>query len=303
MNLLITGAFKLTDFQSDAIRQLGYDIISMPHEDGKLPAEPTEIDVVVCNGLFLHHDIRLFKNLKFIQLTSAGLDRVPIDYIRDNGIELHNARGVYSIPMAEWVVMRILEIYKSLDSFNRNQKEKVWEKHRNLREVSGTKVAIIGAGNVGQEIAKRLSAFGAHVTGFDIHESPTPSFEKIELISRFRSVVGEYDIIILTAPQTPETKKMIGEEILSSLKNGAVIVNVSRGSLIDEKALERILPNRKDIYAVLDVFESEPLSSESKLWEMDNIKISPHNSFVGDGNQQRLFQVVMNNLKVYAHEH
>lgn len=300
MNLLITGAFKYSDSQSEAIKKLGYNIINMPMESGEIPVAPSEIDAIICNGLFLHHDIKDFYNLKFIQLTSAGLDRVPVDYIKGKGIKLCNARGVYSIPMAEWAIMRILENYKSSERFNNHQRNKEWIKLRELREIDGINVAIIGAGNVGQEIAKRLSAFGAHVVGFDIHENTIVGFEKIKLISKFRDEVAEYDIIVLTAPQTQETKHIIDEEILSSMRNDSMLVNVSRGTLIDETALIKVLSSRTDIYAALDVFETEPLSQESQLWVMGNVKVSPHNSFVGSGNQQRLFNVIINNLKAYA---
>jgi len=302
MNLLITGAFKYSVSQSEAIKKLGYNIINMPMESERLPIEPYTIDAVICNSLFLHHDIKNFYNLKFIQLTSAGLDRVPVDYIKGKDIKLYNARGVYSIPMAEWVIMRILENYKSSERFNNHQINKEWIKLRELREIDGINVAIIGAGNVGQEIAKRLSAFGAHVVGFDIHENTIVGFEKIKLISKFRDEVAEYDIIVLTAPQTRETKHIIDEVILSSMKNDSMLVNVSRGTLIDEKALIKVLSSRTDIYAALDVFETEPLSQESQLWEMGNVKVSPHNSFVGNGNQHRLFDVIINNLKAYATE-
>lgn len=302
MNILITGAFKYSDVQSEAIKRLGYNIIDMSLESGELPIDPVNIDAVICNGLFLHHDIREFKVLKFIQLTSAGLDRVPIDYINANGIRLCNARGVYSIPMAEWVIMRILEIYKSTGCFNFQQRNKQWLKHRDLREISGIKVAIIGAGNVGYEIAKRLAAFDAHIVGFDVHKNDTPSFEEVKLISKFRDEVDEFDIIVLTAPQTPETKYMIDETILSMMKADAILVNVSRGTLIDERALTKVLSSRTDLFAILDVFETEPLSQESPLWEMDNVKVSPHNSFVGNGNQQRLFDVILNNLKAYVYQ-
>lgn len=300
MNLLITGAFKYSDSQSEAIKKLGYNIINMPMESGEIPVAPSEIDAIICNGLFLHHDIKDFYNLKFIQLTSAGLDRVPVDYIKGKGIKLCNARGVYSIPMAEWAIMRILENYKSSERFNNHQRNKEWIKLRELREIDGINVAIIGAGNVGQEIAKRLSAFGAHVVGFDIHENTIVGFEKIKLISKFRDEVAEYDIIVLTAPQTQETKHIIDEEILSSMINDSMLVNVSRGTLIDETALIKVLSSRTDIYAALDVFETEPLPQESQLWEMGNVKVSPHNSFVGSGNQQRLFKVIINNLRAYA---
>lgn len=301
MNLLLTGCFKYSEDQIKALCSLGYTIFFMQQERENLPLPASEIDAIVCNGLFLHHDIKEFTNLKFIQLTSAGLDRVPMDYINIKGIKLYNARGVYGIPMAEWVIMRILEIFKSSERFNIQQENKQWIKHRNLREIFGIKVAIIGAGNVGQEIAKRLSAFNAHVVGFDIHENKIPFFEKIRLISKFKDEVGEYDIIVLTAPQIPETKNMIDETILSKMKYDSILVNVSRGTLIDENALIKVLSSRTDIYAILDVFDTEPLPQESPLWGMANVKVSPHNSFVGNGNQQRLFNVIINNLKANAY--
>lgn len=301
MNLLITGACPISDYQSETIKSWGYNVIEMAMENGKLPISPAEIDAVVCNGLFLYHDIKHFDNLKFIQLTSAGLDRVPLDYILKNDIKLHNARGVYSIPMAEWVVMRILEIYKISTIFNSQQKNKQWLKHRNLQEVAGKKVAIIGAGNIGSEIAKRLAAFDANVVGFDVCVKPSLYFNDIKLILGFSDVVNDYDIVILTAPLTSETKNMINESILLRMKENALLINVSRGGLIDEIALSKVLACRTDIHAVLDVFASEPLSIESPLWDMENVKISPHNSFVGNGNQMRLSELVMKNLKDFAH--
>lgn len=302
MNLLITGAFKYSQEQAKKIKSLGYDIINMPNESDDLPIDPKKLDGVICNGLFLHQDIKKFSNLKFIQLTSAGLDRVPLDYIKSNGINLYNARGVYSIPIAEWVVMRILEHFKDLEQFTLQQKKHEWIKHRDIREIYGSKIAIIGAGNIGQEIAKRLFVLGAIVTGFDIHENKVQFFEEVKLVSKFKQEVEKYDIIILTAPLTPETTHMIDSSILSSMKNEGLLINVSRGGLIDETALIKVFASRKNIHAALDVFEVEPLSVKSELWDMDNIKISPHNSFVGNGNQNRMFDVALKNLTIHANE-
>lgn len=300
MNLLITGAFKPTIEQRNAIETLGYNITDMPQEKDTLPVDPATIEATICNGLFLHHDIGQFANLKFIQLTSAGLDRVPVDMIESRGIKLCNARGVYSIPMAEWTVMRILEHYKSPDIFNINQKDHRWEKRRDLRELAGANVAIVGAGNVGGEIAARLRVFGTHITGYDVHLFESVSFDKIRLISDFKTHIANYDIVILTAPLTADTHHIIDRDILNKMKTGAMLVNVARGGLVDESALTDVMTRRGDLYAALDVFENEPLDSDSQLWNYDNIRISPHNSFVGDGNQRRLFEVILKNLQQYA---
>src|SRR5690606_16220867 len=117
MKLLLTGAFKYSEEQLDSLKSLGYEILFIQDERVPLEVDVSDVDAVVCNGLFLYNDIKKFKNLKFIQLTSAGLDRVPLDYIKDQGIKIFNARGVYSVPMAEWVVLKILEIYKKSRKF------------------------------------------------------------------------------------------------------------------------------------------------------------------------------------------
>ncbi len=297
MNLLLTGCFCYTEEQKEILSTLGYTIYFMQQEAGALPLAAADVDAVVCNGLFLHHHIDDFKRLKFIQLTSAGFDRVPVDRIKENGIVLMNARGVYSTPMAEWAVFRVLEHYKQGWFFRREQENGRWTKHRGLSELKGAKVAVIGAGNVGQEVAKRFQAFGSIVTGFDIHTNDTAYFDEMVLTTRFIECSGEYDVVIVTAPLLSSTYHLLSKDVLLNLKEGAVLVNIARGALIDENALCEVLLLRGDLFAALDVFESEPLPAESPLWKLDNVAISPHNSFVSDGNHERMFDVIFQNLK------
>lgn len=297
MNLLLTGCFKYTEEQIQMLCALGYTTHFMQKESEELPFPATKIDAVVCNSLFLSHNIDEFSQLKFIQLTSAGLDRVPVELIRQKGIQLYNARGVYSIPMAEWTLFRVLEQYKQGWFFRQEQVAKRWVKHRGLREIYGIKIAIIGAGNVGQEVAKRFQAFGAEITGFDVHTDETIGFHHMFLIKYLKNSVGKFDVMVVTAPLLPSTKGLISGEILASMKKGAILVNISRGGLIDEQAMCEILEKRKDLFAVLDVFENEPLAEDSPLWKLENVAISPHNSFVGNGNSDRMFKVIHDNLR------
>lgn len=272
----------------------------MKYENDTLPLPPENVDAAVCNGLFLYHDIKQFTRLKFIQLTSAGYDRVPIDYIRNSGIHIFNARGVYSIPMAEWALFRVLEYFKHGWNFKREQDNNHWAKDRTLRELSGCTVAIIGAGNVGQEVAKRFQAMGSYTIGFDIHTNKTAGFNSMTLIESLPDKVGLFDVIIITAPLLPSTKGIINRFILDRMKDDAIIVNIARGGIIKQEELIDILSKRKDIFAALDVFEDEPLDNNSKLWVMDNVAISPHNSFVGNGNNERMFNLIQSNLKDFV---
>lgn len=302
MRILLTGAFNYSEEQLQKIKDLGVEVFFLQQEKESLPLRVSEIDAVVCNGLFLYHKLENFSSLKYIQLTSAGFDRVPLDEIKKRNIIINNARGVYSIPMAEWAIARILERYKHLATFNGNQKQSVWEKDRNLREINGTYAAIVGAGNIGQEVAKRLSAFGAHITGYDVFLGDRQYFEEVHHVDALRSEIQKYDIVVLTAPLTDETKHMISGNILDSMKKDAILVNIARGGLVDTSDLINVLRKRKDIYAALDVFEEEPLPNSSPLWQMDNVVVSPHNSFVSNGNNERMFSVIFNNLKQYLNQ-
>lgn len=300
MNLLLTGCFKYSAEQLEAIKQLGYVVYYMESEQyDKLPLSAELVDVTVCNYLFTTNDFNDFKNLKLIQLVSAGLDRVPVEQIKSKECKLFNARGVYGIPMAEWAVGRILEYYKHFQSFNTSQKNREWNKDRDVREINGTKSAIIGAGNIGQEVAKRLSAFGSYVTGYDVVLGERPFFEKVVHINSLAAEIADYDIIVLTAPYTPETHHLVSFELLNSLRENAILVNIARGGLIDTDSLIRVLQKRPDLFAALDVFEEEPLKIDSLLWELPNVSLSPHNSFVSNGNNDRMFDVIFSNLKEF----
>lgn len=299
MKLLVTGAAHFSEMQLQSIEKLGFENTFLQNEADELPIPYDQVETVICNGLFLYHDISKFANLRYIQLTSAGYDRVSLDYIDEHGIAICNARGVYSIPMAEYVIASVLQIYKRSDFFKKNQNNHSWNKHRDLKELFGKKICIVGCGSVGTECAKRFVAFDCEVIGIDLIPKELDFYKKIYPISELNEVVLEADIIVLTLPLTEQTKHLFNYEILQNIKDEAVIVNVARGAIIDTKALIEIM-NQKKMYAVLDVFEEEPLPPESPLWEMENVILTPHNSFVSNNNTDRLYQVVLNNLTEWS---
>lgn len=297
MRLLLTGCFDYTNKQIELLKSIGFDVYYIKNESDKIPFDTKSFEAVVCNGLFLYHNIKDFKNLKIIQLTSAGLDRVPLDYINNKSIQIHNARGVYSIPMAEWALTKVFDVYKNTEFFHNNQKEKKWIKERNLREINGKKVAVIGAGNVGEEVAKRFGALNASVDGFDIGPKVNPLFLHVFGIDTLPAKICEYDIIVVTLPLTADTLGMFNYKLLSMMKGNSIIINISRGAVFNENDLTKLLTNRPDIIAALDVFESEPLTVNSELWNLPNAILSPHNSFVSEGNSNRMFSLIFKNLK------
>ena len=268
MKLLITGAFSATAEQLDMLSSLGFELMLQKDERGVPECDFSEADAVICNGLFLYHDISEFKKLKFIQLTSAGLDRVPLDEIRKRGIALFNARGVYSMPMAELALAGTLSLYKHLNTFSENQKAHMWQKDRELRELCGETVAIVGCGSVGTECAKRFSAFGTRVIAVDVAKPESEIYSEFYDINDIKKALGIADTVVLTLPLTDETRGMFNGEMFSHFKDGSVLVNISRGAVVNENDLIKALENGKPSGAVLDVFENEPLDESSKLWDM-----------------------------------
>ena len=295
MNLLITGAFHPTPAQKARLESGGYTLFFHADERAAVP-QPARYDAVICNGLFLYQDIGLFENLKVIQLTSAGLDRVPMDVIHRRGIRLFNAGDAYSVPMAEWAVWGVLSLYKNAAFFQKNNTDKRWEKDRSIRELAGKTALILGYGNTGRQIAKRLTAFDCRIIASDPAAAPDAWCERVILPDTADNWLPQADLVILTLPLTKETARYLDARRLSLLKADAVLVNLSRGGLVDEAALCAALAKGNLLGCVLDVFEQEPLPSESPLWREERVLVTPHNSFIGEGNEERLFAVIAKNL-------
>lgn len=298
MNLLVTGAWSEAEENIDSLEKMGHTVYFMKWETDKLPVSPSIIDGVICNGLFLNHNIEAFTALKYIQLTSAGFDRVPMDYVKSHNIKIYNARGVYSIPMAEFALCGVLQLYKKSNFFANNQIQHRWEKDRNLLELYDKNVCIVGCGSVGTECAKRFKAFGTYITGIDIVPYSSQHYDEILSLDNIEQALKTADIVILTLPLTDETRNLFNDNTFSIMKKNSILVNISRGGVVNTDALINALKTK--LYgAVLDVFDTEPLCEESILWDMENVIITPHNSFVSDGNRERLSDVIIHSLEEF----
>jgi len=294
MNLLVTGAWQqATDYLEQLKKE--HEVVFMQWENKELPCVYEWVEGIVGNGIFLSHPIEKFKNLRYIQLTSAGYDRVPLDYVKEHQIEIHNARGVYSIPMAEFAISGVLQLYKQARFFDNNQKNHQWIKHRGLLELNEKTVCIVGCGSVGTECAKHFAAFGCQVVGIDLYPGKKQYYQKMLHLNMFDDVLPQSDIIVLTLPLTEETHHLMNNSRFEQLKEGVILVNIARGAVIDTEALINHLDKLGG--AVLDVFEEEPLPEDNKLWDREEVILIPHNSFVGENNQKRLSKIIMENLK------
>ena len=205
MNLLVTPAITLNCEQQQILSKtnnlffIESEIVNV--DKLNLDFSLSIIDGIVCNYFFTANDLCVLPNLKFIQLTSAGLDRVNVHEIKEKSIALFNAGSIYSVPIAEWVICQILAVYKKADYFFEIQKQHLWKKERNLKELSGSTATIIGYGNIGRAVAKRLKAFDVTVYAVDIHYPINDVFfDEYYSLSQLKEAIRTSDIIILSAP-------------------------------------------------------------------------------------------------------
>lgn len=181
---------------------------------------------------------------------------------------------VYGEMMAEYVFAYLLYFCRNLHKYFEEQKEKAWRPVRPER-LRGKTMGLLGLGSVGRVLARRGKQFGMRVIA--VKRVPEPNEEIDEVLGPrdLERVISGADYLICTLPLTPETEHFLGEKELRLMKEGAILFNIGRGKTIDQKALIKVL-KRKKIKAVLDVFEEEPLPRDSKLWELDNVIITPH---------------------------
>ena len=294
MKLLITGAVSWKSEQLNQLEKMGHTICFMQNEKDQLPCSYEDVEGVICNGLFLYHSIEKFTSLRYIQLTSAGFDRVPMDYVKSHGIEIYNARGVYSIPMSEFAISGVLQLYKKSQFFLNNKEQKKWIKNREVRQLNGSEVLIVGCGNVGEHCAKLFNVFNCSVYGIDLYPIQKENFIEVLGLDRLEEKLSSADIVVLTLPLTEQTQGLFDKNKFAKMKKDSVLVNIARGKVVETVALIEALKNK--LYgAVLDVFEEEPLDENSKLWDLENVILTPHNSFVGNGNLDRLYKVIITN--------
>lgn len=300
VNIVLSGNFEWTDDDLNLLADSGRNkIFQLHNEEAALQIPPADVDAVICNWFFKYHPLEEFTRLSFVQLLSAGFNGIDPIAVQNMGIALFCARDVYSIPISEFVVSRLLSYYKSETYFVRKQKRHEWAKLRTIGELYGKKVLIVGTGSIGNEVAKRIRAFTDEVYGCNRTIRVFPSFKEIFPLTKLQTVIFDFDIIILTIALTESTKHLLNSEMFSVMKKTAILVNVSRGEIVDERALIDALVSGSIAGAILDVFEEEPLQKESPLWDMDNVLISPHNSFASDNNYDRLRSVIFRNFNAW----
>ena len=241
------------------------------------------------------------ENLKWLHLPSAGVDRYANQEIYQNqDIILTNSSGVYGKPIAEHVFAMIMAHNRNLIDYAYDKKEKNWHPKNNIKDFFNSTVGILGLGDIGSTIAKRAKAWGAEVLALKRTMVDRPDYvDQIYLNQDLNKLLKKSDYLILTLPGTPATEGIIGREELQMMKESSFVVNIGRGSLIEQDALIEALEKGWIAGAGLDVTEPEPLPEESRLWNLENVILTPHTSGFSPTNDQRRFKIFKENLKHY----
>jgi len=237
--------------------------------------------------------------LRWIHSASAGVDRIATPALRGRGLTVTNARGVFSRPIAEYVVMMSLAVARRLPTLLELQRERTWQPLRG-RELAELTVGIIGFGSIGLEVARLLEPFGCRVLATRRHpERGSGAAPNVELrpLDGLHDVLRESDVVVVAAPLTEDTAGLIGAEELAQMREDAWLINIARGRLIDEVALRRALEHGWIGGAVLDVFTEEPLSPDSPLYRTPHLVITPHTSWASDRVIERSVDLFVDNLR------
>jgi len=242
------------------------------------------------------------KKLQWIMVASAGLEKMPLKEIANRDIIVTNVRGIHKTPMAETILAHVLSIKKSLSLIQENQRNGEWSKKVFPTELLGSTALILGPGAIGGEVGRILQAFGVRTIGSNRSGQTASFMDEMASFDQLNEVLPKADIVISILPSTEQTKGLITYEHLQSMKPTAIFMNFGRGDVVKEELLLRALKEEEIGYAVLDVFEIEPLVGEHPFWDMHNVIISPHISSHSSQYVVRALQIFSKNLTAWLEQ-
>jgi phosphoglycerate dehydrogenase-like enzyme len=306
---ILSARYRRRDLDAIAAASPGSRLVSVSLE-GLADSDLNDVEVLLRGPLpTLVFDRLLARcpRLRWVHSATAGVERVLTPAAIERGLLITNARGVFSEPIAEYVLMMILAISRRLPQLLELQKERTWQPLE-ANELADVTIGVVGLGSIGQRVAELASAFGAHVVGVRrevdagraaLREGSAAAMEVLPT-DRLPELLGRSDYIVLALPLTADTDEMFDAELLGQVKPGAWLINVARGRLVDERALVRALREGPLGGAVLDTFVEEPLPSSSVFYGLSNVIVTPHTSWSSGRALDRSIDLFCENLRRYA---
>jgi len=289
------GGEKIKDIEA-----FGYDIKVIKEQDIIYNEELEDVEVLICYDPFKTLEIEKMKKLKWIQLSSIGIDQLPVEYVKNTSIIITNNKGGYSIPMGEWIILKTLELFKNSKGLYENQTDRKWKMDTSIMELYGKTIGFVGTGTIAVEAAKRFQGFGVNLVGVNTDGRDIQYFDKCYSMSELNEMLKLSDVVVGTIPYTKATHHLINENRFIEMKPGAFFINVARGSIVDEVSLIKNLKSGKLAGAALDVFEEEPLKEHNPLWDLNNVILTSHNSWISEMRNERRFDLIYKNMRKYV---
>lgn len=241
------------------------------------------------------------KSLKWLQLNNAGTEGY-CDGALPEGVVLTNATGAYGLAISEHMVGMLFELQKKLNLYNRNQREHIWRSEGHVKVIQGSRVLVVGMGDIGTAFAQKMKGLGCRTVGIRKREARKPEgVDDLFTLERLEQQLPKADIVALSLPGNQDTYHLLNEERIAMLKPGAVVMNVGRGITIDTEALTRALQEKRIAGAALDVTDPEPLPADHPLWDMENVILTPHVSggFSLPETLEQILNICIENLECY----
>jgi phosphoglycerate dehydrogenase-like enzyme len=260
-----------------------------------------DAEIIACwkNGLE-EHILDPQSKLKWLQTWSAGVDYLALAKMNEKNLFVTSANGVHAYPISESIVGLMLALTRKIHTYVKNQQTKTWHHAHMGLEMHEKTVGIIGVGEIGKETAKIAKAFGMNVLGIRYSGKPEDYVDQMYTPQQLDQVLPQCDYVVVTLPLTDETRHLFGAKQFKHMKSKAFFINIGRGEIVVENDLIQALQDGTIAGAGLDVFEKEPLSQESPLWEMENVIITPHTSGSTEHYNKRVIEnILIPNFKDY----
>lgn len=257
--------------------------ITVANDTSTLERVAADAEVILYSGLtgktvdfreVWHHA----NGVKWVHCLSAGVEKLLFPELIESPVPVTNAKGVFKRSLAEFAVLGMLYFYKRVRRLIESQRAHHWDDFK-VEWLPGKTMGVVGYGEIGQECARLAKALGVKV--YATRRKPQlsakdPILDRIFAANQLYEMLGQVDVVVAAAPLTPETRHLLSDDAFQSMKPSAIVMNVGRGPVVEEAALVRALQQKRIAGAALDVFEEEPLSPVSPLWDMENVLISPH---------------------------
>ena len=283
----------LSDSQKERLQKVSneYELVYEPEED---------VEVII--GNYAPNKMRDFTNLKWFQASAVGVDNYMKRGILADEVVMTNAVDIHSLEVAQHTFALVISMLKNLHLYRDNQSESSWKDEGKVKDFKKTKVAIIGFGDIGKQLAELLKGIGMYVVGVKRTMIEKPSYlDELYTNDELHKAISDVDVVVSILPGTKETYHLFDKETFEAMKKDAILINVGRGTLYDEEVLKEVLENGTIKAAAADVFAVEPLSEDSPLWKLKNFVVTPHVAgfFHVDSALDSFVDLVEENLRHY----